>query len=113
MRRSSPGVQAGPILLTPTRVTLAVALAGSLLYLVYAVSVRDASQIPLLSSGAGVLGIVFCALAISGGYGTYRAAAEGRTGQALGLAIGGGVAGMIAAGCFALALVLALAWRAA
>ncbi len=107
------GRYVGPLRLTPTRVILAIALGGSLLYTLYAFTVRDATGIPLLASGAGVLGIVFAALAVSGGWGTYRAGADGETGRALLLAVGGGIAGMIAAGCFAVALVLALAYRAA
>ena len=52
-RRISPGV-----------VILAIALVGSFAYLLYAITVRDPSQIPLLASGAVVLGLVFAALAV-------------------------------------------------
>ncbi len=106
------GRRGGPrrIRLTPTRVTLLVALGGSGLFLLYTVLVRDASP-PLLSSGAGVLGIVFAALAVAGGVNTYRAATDGRAGPAIAYAVGGGVAGIIAALCFALALVLAMVWQ--
>ena len=48
---------------TPGVVFLAVALIGSLVFVLYAITVRDASQIPLLAAGAIVLGIVFLALA--------------------------------------------------
>ena len=110
--RGRIGPHLGPVRITPTRTIFAVALVGSILYLVYAVSVRDASQIPLLASGAAVLGIVFAALAVSGGYGTIRAGREGEARRSILLAVGGGVSGMIAAGCFAVAVVLALAYRA-
>jgi len=93
------------------RVTLGIALVGSLLFVLYAVTVRDAAAIPMLASGALVLGLVFTALAIAGGVGTYRAASDGRSGTALGEALLGGFAAMIACGCFALATVLILLWR--
>ena len=94
--------------LTPTRVTLVVALVGSLLFLLYAITVRDPSQIPLLASGLAVLGIVFAALALAGAIGTYRAGLEGRGGRALVLAVLGGIAAVIAFGCFSAAVILAL-----
>jgi hypothetical protein len=110
-RRPRNGPHLGPVRLTPTRLTLGVALLGSILYVVYAVTVRDASQIPMLASGAAVLGLVFGALAISGGVATYRAGTEGEGRQAFVLAILGGFAAVIAAGCLAAALILALVWR--
>ncbi len=103
----------GGIRITPMRIVLVLALVGSLAYIAFALSVRDASQIPMLASGATVLGIVFLALAVSGARGTYRAGGEGRSGQALTLAIGGGIAAMIGFGCFAAAIVLALVVTAA
>src|ERR1700741_2306325 len=56
----------GPIGVSPTGILLLVALLGSVGYLLYAITVRDASQIPLLASGAVVLGIVFVAVAVAG-----------------------------------------------
>ncbi len=101
----------GPIRLTATRVTVAVALVGSLLFVLYAITVRDASAIPMLASGAIVLGLVFGALAIAGGVATYRAASGGRSGTALGQALLAGLAAIVACGCFAVAFVLVLLWR--
>ncbi|HEY3523881.1 MAG TPA: hypothetical protein VGK63_09260 [Candidatus Limnocylindrales bacterium] len=98
-------------LVTPTRVTLLVAIIGSLVYLAYAITVRDTQQIPLLASGAAVLGLVFLALAAAGGLATFHAGRDGHVGRALVVAIGGGIAGVISAGAFAFALVLALAYR--
>jgi len=106
------GPRIGPIRITPTRVVLLVALVGSLAYLAFAITVRDASQIPMLSSGAAVLGIVFGALAVLGAVSTYRAGTDGRSGQAFTLAVLGGIAAMIAAGCFAAAIVLGLVLQA-
>jgi hypothetical protein len=106
------GPYAGPVRITPTRVVLVVALVGSLVYVAFALTVRDASAIPMLSSGAAVLGIVFVALAVAGAVETYRAGAVGLYRRAFGLAVLGGLAAMIAAGCFAGAIVLALVWTA-
>lgn len=96
--------------LTPTRLTLAIALVGSVVFGLYALTVRDASQIPLLATGAFVLGIVFSALAVAAAVGIYRAAAEEREASAFAKALGGGLAALIAFGCFAVAAVLALLW---
>jgi hypothetical protein len=96
---------------TPVGVILIVALVGSLLFLAFALTVRDTSQIPLLASGAAVLGIVFVALAAAAGRTTYRAATDGRNGQALALAVAGGGAAVVGFVCLALAIVLALLWQ--
>jgi hypothetical protein len=93
-RRISPGV-----------VMLAVALIGSVAYLLYAITVRDPSQIPLLASGAVVLGLVFGALAVYSLRATWRAGIAERNGRAIATALVGGVAAMVSAGCFALAII--------
>ncbi len=94
-RRISPGV-----------VLLGVALIGSVVFLAYTITVRDASQIPLFASGAVVLGLVFGALAIYSLRATWRAGIAERNGRAVALGLLGGVAAMISAGCFALAIVM-------
>ncbi len=109
--RRRAGTPFGPVRITPTRATLGVALVGSTVFLLYAITVRDASQIPLLSTGSAILGIAFGALALSGAVSTYRAAAAGLSGRAFGLALAGGLAALVAAGCLAAAAVLALVWR--
>jgi hypothetical protein len=93
-RRISPGV-----------VILVVALIGSVAYLLYAITVRDPSQIPLLASGAVVLGLVFAALAGYSLRATWRAGIAERNGRAVALGMVGGVAAMVSAGCFALAII--------
>ena len=93
-RRISPGV-----------VILAIALIGSFAYLLYAITVRDPSQIPLLASGAVVLGLVFAALAAYSLRATWRAGVDERNGRAVALGLFGGFAAMISAGCFALAII--------
>ena len=50
--------------LSPGLVFLAIALVLSVVYGIYALTVRDTSQIPLLASGAVVVGIAFGALAL-------------------------------------------------
>jgi hypothetical protein len=111
-RDEPPGRRIGPFPITPTGVLLAVALVGSLLYFLYAITVRDASQIPMLVSGAVVLGIVFVAIAVTGLIATWRSSVRGRDGRALGHALVGGVACLAAAGCFAAAIILGMVSQA-
>lgn len=108
--RAREGLHLGPVRITPTRVILLVAVVGSVGYLAYAVTVRDATQIPMLASGAAVLGLVFAALAVAGAIATVRAARDDRPAASVGAAIFGGIAGVVAFACFAAAAVLALLW---
>ncbi len=118
-RRNPDGTRArestylGPVRITATRVVLFLAVAGSVGYLAYALTVRDATQIPMLASGAAVLGMVFAALSLAGAIETVRAARDDRPGRSVAAALFGGVAGIIACGCFAAAAVLALLWGVA
>ena len=108
-RQTEPdGRRIGPIAITPTGILLLVALIGSILYLLYAITVRDASQIPMLASGAVVLGVVFVGVAVTGLIATWRSSIQGRDGRAIGHALLGGVACLAAAGCFAVAIILGL-----
>ena len=104
--RPSETRRIGPIPITATGVLIVIALIGSLAYLFYAVTVRDASQIPLLASGAVVLGIVFAAIAFVGGRAAWRSSVGGRDARAFGHALVGGIAALVAAGCFAGAVIL-------
>jgi hypothetical protein len=97
----------GPLPVTVTGVLIVVALVGSLAYLGYAVTVRDASQIPLLASGAVVLGLVFAAVAFVGARAAWRSSLRGRDGRAFAHALVGGIASLVAAACFAGAFILA------
>lgn len=94
-RRISPGV-----------VFLVVAIVGSIVYMAYAVTVRDTSQIPLLASGAVVLAVVFGALAAYCLRSIWRSGAEERGGRALLVALVGGGAAIAAAGFAAGAIIL-------
>jgi hypothetical protein len=91
---------------TPGLVIVAVALVGSVIFALYAITVRDASQIPLLASGAVALGIAFFALAVYSVRATWEAGLAGRNGRALGLAVAGGAAAIIGSGCLAAAIIL-------
>jgi len=102
------GRRIGPVPVTVTGILIAVALVASLLYLAYAITVRDASQIPLLASGAVVLGIVFAAIAFVGARAAWRSSVRGRDGRAFAHALVGGIASLVAAACFAGAFILAL-----
>src|SRR4051794_9048163 len=100
------GRRLGPIPITVTGVLIVVALILSLVYLGYAVSVRDPSQIPLLASGAVVLGIVFVAIAFVGARAAWRSSVGRRDARAFGHALLGGLAALVAAGCFSAAVIL-------
>jgi hypothetical protein len=106
-RAGSPSGSSG-FRLSPGVVILAIALVLSAVYVVYALTVRDTSQIPLLASGAVVLGLAFGALALYTLSAVWRAGVAGRGGRAILLGVVGGVAAMIAAGCLAGAIVLFL-----
>ena len=95
--------------LTPFRVTMAIALIGSLILLAYGLITRDDNQLRILTAGGYVVGIVLAILALSGAYAAYRRAAEGQEGRAFGYALLGGLAAVLAGGCaFAAASILAL-----
>lgn len=106
--RESTGPRLGPIPITATGVLILVALILSLIYVGYAISVRDASQIPLLASGAVVLGLVFVAIAFVGARATWRSSVDRRDARAFGHALLGGIAALIAAACFSGAVILIL-----
>lgn len=105
-RRTAPVRAGGGPRITPGVVFLAIAVVGSIAYALYAVTVRDASQIPLLASGAVVLALAFGALTMYCLRAVLRAGADGRGRWALAIALVGGGAALATAGCLAGALVL-------
>ncbi len=109
--RALTGPHIGRVRITPSRAFIGVALVGSLGYLVYALTVRDATQIPLLATGAAVLGVVFIILAVAGAYRAVRSGQSGSGGRAVLAALAGGVAILVAFGAFATAAILSLLWR--
>ena len=84
-RRAPQAYRPGPTRrrISPGAVMLAIALVGSVLFALFAITVRDASQIPLLASGAAVLGIAFGALAVYSVRATWRAGLAGRDQRAV------------------------------
>ena len=107
-RRASPPPKPSGFRVTPTGILLVVALIGSVAYILYALTVREATQIPLLAAGLVVLGIVFVAIAVVGLRATWRSSVQGSDGRALAHALVGGFACLAAAACFSGAIILAL-----
>ena len=95
-----------PRRVSPGAVMLAIALGGSVVFALYTITVRDASQIPLLASGAAVLGIAFGSLAVYSARATWQAGIAGRDQRAILMAVAGGTAAIIGAACLAGAIIL-------
>lgn len=113
-RRAPQATRRGAVALprvTPGVAMLAVALIGTVVFVLYTITVRDASQIPLLAAGSVALGLVFIALAVYCVRATWQAGVDGRNGRALGLAIAGGISAIIGSGCLAGAIILFLLSR--
>jgi len=111
-RSAGAGLQVGPIRLTPIRAVVALAFLGSGGFIAYAIlRVRDSTQIPMLSSGFAILGIAFAAVALGAVIQMWRAGSRARTRRAMLLAIGGGLAGLAAIGCFTVTVLFALLWK--
>ncbi len=104
-RRAEPE-RTGGLSISPGIVFLAIAVIGAIAYMAYTVTVRDASQIPLLASGAVVLAIVFGALAAYSLRASWRAGEEDRGRRALLIALVGGGAAIAASGFAAGAIIL-------
>ena len=106
----APRAPRGP-LLTPLRVTLALALLGSLAMIGYGLFARDDTQLRVLTAGGFVAGIVLALLAVAGAYAAYRRAAARQEGRAFAYALLGGLAAVLAALAFASASILAMVQR--
>ena len=91
--------------ITPGIVFLTVAMVGAVAFTAYVLTVRDASQIPLLAAGSAALGLVFLALAAYMLRSTWKAGVAGRNGRALLLGVGGGIAAIIGMMCMAGAII--------
>jgi hypothetical protein len=94
--------------ITPLRVTLGIALLVSLAVVGYGLVARDATQLPMLTAGEFISGLVFALLALAGAWAAYSRSREGSPGRALVYAVMGGVAALLAAGSLAFAIILAL-----
>jgi hypothetical protein len=100
----------GPLKITLPAVLVTLALLGSAAFIGYVTFRVEDQQIPLLAAGFGVLGACFAAIAIGALVEMWRAASRARAGRALGLAIVGGIAGLIAIGCFTFTALATLVW---
>jgi hypothetical protein len=81
-------------------VLVGIALVGSLAYIAYVVTQVEDEQIELLGYGFGFLGASLAAIAVGALLEMWRAASRARAGRAMGLAILGGAAGLLAIACF-------------
>jgi hypothetical protein len=106
-----PGRWIGPIRVTPVSVLITLVLIGSLVFIVYVTFKVHDGQIPLLAAGFVAFGAAWAAIAVAALVAMWRAASYARTGRATALAIAGGVAGLGAIGCFAIAALLTLVWN--
>ncbi|MEO8469894.1 MAG: hypothetical protein ABI573_09530 [Chloroflexota bacterium] len=109
--RDSPlrGPHIGPFAITPFRVIVVLAYVGSIAYVIYAVlKVRDSSQIGMVMTGLGVLGFALTATSAGGAVRMWQAWKLGLQTPTILWAIFGGIAGMLAIGCFAGVLVFSL-----
>jgi hypothetical protein len=101
----------GPLKITPAVVLVAIALVGSAVFILYVTFRVEDEQIPLLAAGFGVMGACFAAIAVGTIFEMWRAASRARAGRALALAIVGGVAGLIAIGCFTFTALATMVWN--
>ena len=93
--------------ISPVAVFLVIAVVGSIAYMAYVLTVREATQIPLLASGAVILAIVFTALAAFCLRSIWRSGTEpGGGGRTMLTAIVGGLAAIAAAGFVAASIIL-------
>ena len=93
--------------ISPVAIFLVVAIIGSIAYMAYVVTVREATQIPLLASGAVVLAIVFGALAAFCLRTVWRAGLQRGSGaRTILTALVGGGAAIAASGAAAWAIIL-------
>lgn len=107
---AAPARARGRRRISPLWVVLAIAVVGSVVFSLYALTVRDERQVPMLAAGSLVVGLAFGAVAIAGAVTAVRAARAGRSGRAVGAALLGGVAALVSAGSLAIATVLAQIW---
>ena len=98
--------------MTPVRVTLLVALAGGVGFLLWSVLVRDQLQVPLMATGFAICGLVFAVTAVLSVAAVVRAGREGRDGTAVLTALLGGLFAIVALMSFAAAVIMSLIWGA-
>jgi hypothetical protein len=109
-RRRRTGTWLGPVRVTPARVTLLVALAGGIVFLLWSVLVRDQLQVPLMATGFAICGLVFAATALLSVAAVVRAGREGRDGPAVLTALLGGMFAILALMSLAATVIMSLIW---
>jgi hypothetical protein len=109
-RRPSRAARAGSII-TPARVVFTIALIGSVAFILWGIQDRGDTQVPVLVTGLGILGITLGAVALASVVGAYRAGVQGLGARAFLSAFMGGVIAIMACGCLAAAVLLALVYR--
>jgi hypothetical protein len=109
-RRRGPHI--GPVVLTPVRVFLLIALLGGLAFLAWSVLVRDQLQVPLMATGFAICGIVFAFMAVLAVMSVVRAGRARRDGTAVLAAIVGGLIAVLSMMCLAAAVIFSLIWSA-
>ena len=93
--------------ISPGAVFLVIAVIGSVAFTAYFLTVREATQIPLLAGASVVLAIVFAALAVYCLRSIWRAGRErGNGGRMLLVALVGGLAAIASAGAAPWAIIL-------
>lgn len=93
--------------ISPVAIFLVIAIVGSIAYMAFVLTVREATQIPLLASGAVVLAIVFGALAAFCVRSLWRTGLErGSGGRTILTALIGGGAAIAASGFAAASIIL-------
>ena len=107
---ASSGPHLGPVRITPLRVTLAVALAGGLAFLLWSVFRRDQLQVPLMATGFAICGLVFAVAAVLSVAAVIRAGREGRDGAAVLTALGGGLIAAASMLLLAGAVIMSMIW---
>ncbi len=105
------GLRIGPVRITPLRVTLAIALAGGVAFLLWSVLVRDANQVLMMATGLFVCGLVAGAIAVLSIRRIVNAGRDGRDGTAVITALVGGLFAMGSLLLLAGAVILALIWN--
>jgi hypothetical protein len=104
------GPHIGPLRITPTRVTLTLALIGGVAFLAWSVMVRDQLQVPLMATGFLICGLVLLVSGVLGLRAVLAAGREGRDGAAVLTALAAGLATAISMMLLAGAVIMSMIW---
>ena len=99
-------------IVTPARLMLLVALVGSVVFLAWGILTRGPTQVPVLITGLGILGLTLATVAVGGAVVAWRSGTRGKGGRAFLAAFLGGIIAIAAFVCFTAAAILTLLWRA-